>query len=146
MFSKSKRFVMLTALLLAIPANAHADVEHQGPLTVLVTGATVSAPAVRVVIPLPPPPLPRTTQEMIRDVWPDNLEERALRIAYRESRYQCCVRTFCCFGVFQIYLSVHREWLNEMGIYTKEDLYDPLTNIKAAYHLYELDGWSPWQT
>lgn len=133
--------LLLTSLFVA-PSSVNADVEHQGPLAVLVTGATVSAPAERL---NPPQPPPRTTEEMIRDVWPDNLEERALRIAYRESRYECCVRTWCCFGVFQIYLDIHRPWLNEMGIYTIADLYDPLTNIKAAYHLYELDGWNPWK-
>ena len=152
-----KRLLLATALLLAIPpTTAHADVEHQGPLSVLVTGATASAPAVRLDPPQPPPEIPwvdnRTVEQMIRDVWPDALETRALKIAYRESRYVPTAHTWCCYGVFQLYLTMHKDLFNSMRIYTKQDLYDPLNNVKAAYRLYlEAErvfgnGWQPWQT
>lgn len=138
-----KTLVIVITLSLFIPTSAHADLAEQGSLGSLMTGAIASAPAVRLT---PPEPPPKSVEQMILDVWPDDLEQRAIRIARRESNFECCVRTWCCFGVFQIYLDVHRKWLNEMGIYTMEDLYDPLTNVVAAYHLYELAGWSPWDT
>lgn len=138
----SKRIaVLLAALCIGAPCTTvHADVDDQGPLTALTAGATATQPAVRIVVPRP------TVEEIIREVWPDNLEERALRIAHRESRYECCVRTWCCYGVFQIYWTLHKPWLQEMGVATVVQLYDPRTNIQAAYRLYQLDGWSPWQT
>jgi hypothetical protein len=83
-----------------------------------------------------------SVEDMIRLVWPDDLEARALRIAYRESRYQCCVRTWCCYGVFQI----HQAHLSRLGLDNVTQLYDPMTNVLAAYDLYLLDGWAPWST
>lgn len=144
-FSKALGVLSISLMMVSTPV-AHADVDDQGPLASMTTGATASKPAVRLTPPQPVVTIPRTTEQMIRDVWPDDLEEHALRIAYRESRYECCVHTWCCYGVFQIYLNVHKSWLNEMGIYTIADLYVPLNNIKAAYQLYLIDGWSPWQT
>ena len=149
-----KRFMLATALLLAIPTTVHADVEHQGPLTALLMGAMASAPAVRLDPPAPPPPTVdnRSVEQMIQDVWPDELETRALKIAHRESRYVPTAHTWCCYGVFQLYLTMHKALFNSMGIYTKADLYDPLTNVQAAYALcLEAERvfhncWQPWQT
>ena len=111
--------------------------------------ATATASAVRVDPPEPQPvvvPEPLTVEEMIRLVWPDNLEGNALRIAYRESRYQCCVRTWCCWGTFQIHRD-HLPWLCREGLAcTTADLYDPMLNIRSAYRLFQRDGWAPWST
>lgn len=112
------------------------------PTTNTIAAATATALAVRLDPPEPPPPLVLTVEDMIRLVWPDNLEARALRIAYRESRYQCCVRTWCCYGIFQI----HEQHLARLGLDNVQQLYDPMTNVEAAYRLYQLDGWSPWAT
>lgn len=106
--------------------------------------ATATAPAVRTTPPSTPPAVDRDVESIIRDVWPDELEDRALRIAYRESRYQPHVRTWCCFGVFEVH-KMHLAWLcPEMGICSTDQLYDPTTNAQAAYALYRRDGWSPW--
>jgi hypothetical protein len=78
-------------------------------------------------------------------VWPDELEERALQIAWRESNYIPTAKNFCCYGVFQIYWSVHKSWLSGIGITSAEQLYDPTTNARAALALYErAGGWGPW--
>ena len=98
------------------------------------------------------PPLPPASnatvaevQAIIRSVWPDELEERALEIARRESNFIPTARNFCCYGVFQIYWSVHRSWLSGIGITSVEQLYDPTTNARAALALYErAGGWGPW--
>ena len=98
----------------------------------------------------PPPPANTYTKaqvaQIIRDVWPDDLEDEAIRIATRESNLIPTVRNYCCYGLFQIYYSAHRTWLASMGITSAAQLYDPLTNATAAYALYRNSGWAPWAT
>ena len=78
-------------------------------------------------------------------MWPDNLEEKALQIAWRESNWQPRARNYCCHGLFQIYYDVHKSWLPSVGVNSVEDLYDPYLNSVAAYTLYQrAGGWSPW--
>ncbi|MFT6761666.1 MAG: hypothetical protein ACJAXA_000309 [Candidatus Aldehydirespiratoraceae bacterium] len=88
---------------------------------------------------------PDEVKQIIRDVWPDELEERALEIAFRESRYVPTAKNFCCYGIFQIYWTVHDVWLVDIGITDDQQLYDPATNARAAYALYQrAGGWGPW--
>ena len=84
-------------------------------------------------------------KQIIRDVWPDHLEDRALVIAQRESNFVPTAKNFCCYGLFQIYWEVHRSWLADIGVTNDQQLYDPATNARAAYALYERSGgWGPW--
>jgi hypothetical protein len=95
--------------------------------------------------PPPPPPAPAQVEQIIRNVWPDELEDHALEIAWRESNYKANVKNYCCYGLFQIYWTVHRGWLQEMGIGSSEQLFDAETNTRAAYALYQrAGGWGPW--
>ena len=88
---------------------------------------------------------PDEVKQIIRDAWPDELEERAIEIAYRESRFVPTAKNFCCYGLFQMYWTVHRSWLNDIGITNDRQLYDPATNARAAYELYQrAGGWGPW--
>lgn len=49
------------------------------------------------------------------------------------------------FGLFQIRGTLHEKALKEAGIIKDvKDLFDPVTNIKAAKFLYDRDGWTPW--
>jgi LysM repeat protein len=98
------------------------------------------------------PAIPKYTQaeviQIIRDAWPDNLEERALFIAHRESRYQPRVinRSKCCYGLFQIYYRWHKSWLPEVGVTSANQLLDPRLNAVAAYRIYQRNnGWGPWK-
>ena len=96
-----------------------------------------------------PPPAPVSTadvQALIREIWPDELEERALQIAYRESNYKSSAYNgSCCYGVFQINWSSHKSWLDDYGIMSTNDLLDARKNITAAYALYQRSGgWGPW--
>ncbi len=79
-------------------------------------------------------------------MWPDELEDRAVLIAWRESRHQPdAYNGTCCYGLFQMYYTVHRSWLTAYGINSASDLYDPLKNAQAAYALYQrAGGWGPW--
>ena len=88
---------------------------------------------------------PEEIKQIIRDVWPDELEDRALEIAYRESRFDPRAKNYCCYGLFQMYWSVHRGWLADLGITSDQQLYDPRTNARAALALYQRSGgWGPW--
>lgn len=120
--------------------------------------ATATLPAVRV-----SPPAPHGTvavpvdysdpESIIRDVWPDELEDHAVAIATRESRLVPTARNACCWGLFQIHWTAHRSWLAALGITDPHQLLDARTNATAAYALYQRadaangdngDGWGPW--
>jgi hypothetical protein len=103
----------------------------------------------------PPPPPPPPTQpprgswaeaqiiQIIRDVFPDDIEEKALAIAHRESRFDPYAQNFCCTGLFQIYGDVHQKLINSLG-FRVDQLTDPLVNCVVALALYQRSGWAPW--
>jgi LysM repeat protein len=89
---------------------------------------------------------PDEVQQLIREIWPEELHEKALQVAWRESNYRANAHNgWCCYGVFQLYWTVHRSWLDDFGINSTADLYDARKNITAAYALYQRSGgWGPW--
>jgi hypothetical protein len=84
--------------------------------------------------------------QIIRDVWPDDLEDEAIRIATRESNLIPTVRNACCYGLFQLFYSAHKSWLAGIGVTSPAQLYDPRVNATAALALYNISGWAPWAT
>ncbi len=97
--------------------------------------------------PAPPPVVYTKAQviQIIRDVWPDNLEDEAIRIATRESNLVPTAKNYCCYGLFQIYFSVHKSWLAQMGVTSASQLADPRVNALAALVLYNRAGsFAPW--
>jgi LysM repeat protein len=83
--------------------------------------------------------------QIIREVWPDDLEEEAIRIATRESNLRPSAKNFCCYGLFQIYYNVHKGWLSQLGITSGSQLWDPRTNATAALALYaRSNSFAPW--
>jgi len=119
-----------------------------GPQTLasLDLAATATAPARRLDPPAPQPPF--SVEDIIRDVWPDQLEDHAVAIAMRESRLQPEVinRNGNATGLFQIMWTVHRSWLcPQLGICAQSQLQDARTNATAALAVYDrAGGWSPW--
>jgi soluble lytic murein transglycosylase-like protein len=87
--------------------------------------------------------------QIIREEWPDELEERALKIARRESKfnpYAVGIPNNCCYGLFQIYYRWHKTWLPTVGVTSAEQLLDPRLNARAAYRMYQRNsGWGPWE-
>lgn len=84
-------------------------------------------------------------QELIRQTWPAEEVDTALAIARRESNFIATADNgWCCVGVFQLYWTVHRGWLDDFGIFQRSDLYDARKNIAAAYHMWQTQGWGPW--
>lgn len=113
-----------------------------GPQTLAsLTLVTAGAPAVRVDPPTPPPTTP---EEIIRDIWPDDSEDRAVAIATRESRLVPTARNACCYGLFQIHYAAHRSWLAAYGVTSPAQLLDARTNATVALALFQAAGWGPW--
>ena len=87
--------------------------------------------------------------QIIRDVWPDDLEERALAIARRESKLNpnvIGIPNNCCYGLFQIYYRWHKSWLPKVGVLSARQLLDPRMNAEAALEMYRRNnGWGPWE-
>jgi hypothetical protein len=110
------------------------------------TPSTTAAPTTTMPPTTAPPATTAEVQAMIREIWPDELEAKALDVAWRESRYVATAYNgWCCYGVFQIYWTVHDGWLDDYGIYSSSDLFDARKNITAAYALYQrAGGWGPW--
>ena len=116
--------------------------------TKLLVGSTVCIPAPTQVA----PPAQKFTRaeiiQIIRDVWPDELEERALAIVQRESKFQpgAVSGSRCCYGLFQIYYRWHKNWLPNVGVNSAEALLNPQLNAVAAYRMYQRNnGWGPWE-
>jgi hypothetical protein len=83
-------------------------------------------------------------EAIIREIWPADLADEAVRIAKRESNLVPTVRNWCCFGLFQIYYEMNQKTLSGLGISSAEQLYDPRVNATAAYAMYQRVGWAPW--
>jgi hypothetical protein len=82
---------------------------------------------------------------IIREIWPDNLEDRAVAIAKRESKLNAASYNGCCVGLFQIHWLVHRSWLKNIGVTSASQLLDARVNAKAGYAIYKRsNGWAAW--
>jgi LysM repeat protein len=93
-------------------------------------------------------------EQIVRDVWPDQLEKNAFYVVHRESRWTPNVKNAwpsrenpCCYGLFQINWTAHKSWLKDYGVTTPTQLFDPVVNTKMAYVIYQrANGWTPWWT
>jgi len=84
--------------------------------------------------------------KIIRDVFPDALEKRALEIVQRESRTNAAAYNFCCYGLFQIHFQAHKSWLATIGVTNPSQLLDAGTNARAALTLYKRsNSWAAWE-
>ncbi len=82
---------------------------------------------------------------IIREIWPDKLEDRAIAIAKRESNLNAASYNGCCVGLFQIHWLAHRSWLKDIGITSAHQLLDARVNAKAGYAIYKRsNGWGAW--
>lgn len=83
-------------------------------------------------------------QALIRATWPADSVDRALEVAYNESRYRSnAYNGGCCYGVFQINASAHAWRLKARGLGTA-DLFDAKVNIEIAIDIFQDSGWGPW--
>lgn len=111
--------------------------------------SAVKTTETRVGLVLPPPAKvysAKRSKKIIREVFPDRLEERALAIAQRESRMNAAGYNWCCVGLFQINWWSHSKWLAGLGVTAPEMLLDAQVNAEAALALYKRsNGWGPWE-
>lgn len=155
----TERSPLYPGSVVCLPSGSRTPPPPPPPVTspttaVATTVVTTTAPAATTpATTAPPATTPATTvpaapgdvEQIIRDVWPDELEERALEIAWRESNYVPTAKNYCCYGLFQMYWNVHKSWLGGIGVTQAEQLFDPVTNAQAAYALYQrAGGWGPW--
>ena len=82
----------------------------------------------------------------IRQVWPQEHINSAIRVAHLESGLSPDARGCAgeCFGLFQISYIANRRLISSMGISRPEDLLDPVVNSIVAYRLFRQKGWRPW--
>jgi LysM repeat protein len=118
---------------------ATAPPRRSTPVTTTPPAPTTTAPSRPSAVP------PSRAVEIIREVWPDDLEERAIDIAWRESNHRSNVNNYCCYGLFQIHWNAHRSWLSTLGVTSVSQLFDPVVNTNVAYALYQRSGgFGPW--
>ena len=145
----TRRTMLYPGRTICLPANASTPTTAKPPTT-----TTKPAPAptttVKPVATVPAPPARAYSREeviaIIREVWPDHLEDEAIRIAIRESNLKPAARNYCCIGLFQIYFNVHKRWLATIGVTNANQLTDPRVNAYAAVTLWNRAGsWAPWR-
>ena len=126
--------------------SSSASNNSTGSTTPAATTPATTTPATTTPAPAPVSTArPAEVEAIIRAVWPDDLEDRALEIARRESSLDPMAKNSCCYGLYQVYWSVHRSWLSGLGVTSADQLYDPATNARVALALYErAGGWGPW--
>jgi hypothetical protein len=121
------------------------------------TSTTTSSTSATTTVSPSPIVVPKTTTKrneviaIIREIWPDEYEENALFVAQRESNMLPNViggTKNCCIGLFQMYYSVHKAWLVDIGITEPSQLFDARLNTLAAFTLFKRNGksWKPWWT
>lgn len=123
------------------PATTTAPTTTQAPTTTVAATTPSGSPGTNASV--------EEVKDVIRSIFPESEWDTAFTIAQRESRFvPTAYNGWCCYGVFQIYWNVHRSWLDDLGITSSSDLYDPLLNVKAAYAIWQRAGnsWSPWST
>jgi hypothetical protein len=124
--------------------------------TMILIGDVICLPRAAVTAAAPPkgmqlqPPAKRYSTKqaaaIIREIFPDELEPRAIAIAKRESNLNPAGYSWCCVGLFQLNWNPHKKWLNAMGISSAQELLDPYVNARAALQLYRRsNGWGPWE-
>jgi LysM repeat protein len=88
----------------------------------------------------------KKSEAIIREIWPDHLDGRAVAIAKRESKLNAAAWNWCCVGLFQINWSAHHTWLKRMGITSPQQLLDARVNAKAGLAIYKRsNGWGAWK-
>ena len=85
------------------------------------------------------------SEAIIREIFPDKLERRAVKIAKRESHLNHVAHNWCCLGLFQIYFGANQAFLGTLGITNASQLLDARTNATAALAMYQRSGWAPWE-
>jgi hypothetical protein len=82
-----------------------------------------------------------TMEQTIRRLWPDDSEDKAVQVAWCESRFDPGATNGSHRGLFQMNWRLHWKRAFPFGA---DGLYDPVVNIQAALSLFIDVGWSAW--
>lgn len=146
-------------LLLLITACSHTQAPPQSQLPAPTNSSTTTSTTT---LPAPPPPPappssttaappaqvsapPNTscsTQDLIRAIWPDDVEEWAIGIAWRESRCSNVQNSEGASGQFQLMIPLHSAFMT--AVCGSADWANAECNIRTALKLYEGVGKGPW--
>ena len=137
------RTVIVPGDELCVPSGAR--MRRPAPVATTQPARRVSSPKPVVVVAAKRFTVAQSTQ-IIRDVFPDALEKRALEIVQRESHANAAAYNFCCYGLFQIHFQAHKSWLATIGVTNPSQLLDAGTNARAALTLYKRsNSWAAWE-
>ena len=137
------RTVIVPGDELCVPSGAR--MRRPAPVATTQPARRVSSPKPVVVVAAKRFTVAQSTQ-IIRDVFPDALEKRALEIVQRESHTNAAAYNFCCYGLFQIHFQAHKSWLATIGVTSPSQLLDAGANARAALTLYKRsNSWAAWE-
>ena len=141
----SKVKVTMSLLLKVNKANTQ-SLLLIGDVICLPRSATTKDPSATLKLKAPDKRYPvKQSTAIIREIWPDKLENRAIAIAKRESKLNAASYNGCCVGLFQIHWLAHRSWLKNIGVTSAHQLLDARVNAKAGYAIYKRsNGWGAW--
>ena len=136
------RTVIVPGDELCVPSGAR--MRRPAPVVTTQPARRASSPKPNVVVAVKRFTAAQSTQ-IIRDVFPEALEKRALEIVQRESHTNAAAYNFCCYGLFQIHFQAHKSWLTTIGVTNPSQLLDAGTNARAALTLYKRsNSWAAW--
>ena len=136
------RTVIVPGDELCVPSGAR--MRRPAPVVTTQPARQASSPKPVVVVAAKRFTVAQSTQ-IIRDVFPDALEKRALEIVQRETHTNAAAYNFCCYGLFQIHFQAHKSWLATIGVTNPSQLLDAGTNARAAMTLYKRsNSWAAW--
>ncbi len=98
------------------------------------------------------PPLVKTrayskaeVEAIIREAWPAELVDWALKQAWKESNYNNNAYNSCCYGLYQLNFHAHKSWLARCGVTEPSQLFDPKVNTQMAIIVFRrMGGQGPW--
>ncbi|MEY4174495.1 MAG: hypothetical protein RI900_1660 [Actinomycetota bacterium] len=146
----TRRTMLYPGRTICLPSNASTPTTAKPVTTTTAKPAPAPTTTTKPAATVPPTPSRTYSRDeviaIIREVWPDHLEDEAIRIAIRESNLKPAARNYCCIGLFQIYFNVHKRWLATIGVTSASQLTDPRVNAYAAVTLWNRAGsWAPWR-
>ncbi|MCX6515322.1 MAG: LysM peptidoglycan-binding domain-containing protein [Actinobacteria bacterium] len=127
----STKSLLLIGDVICLPTSA----TTKAPVT---PGMHLKAPAKRYSV--------KQSTAIIREIFPDHLEDQAIAISQRETHLNAASWNSCCVGLFQINWESHKSWLAAIGITSAQQLLDARVNVTAALALYKRShSWSAWK-
>ncbi len=76
--------------------------------------------------------------------WPADLVDRALCVLWEESKGNPGIANTRGSGAAGLFQIMPGWWDRHLPSEYRGDRYDPATNVRAAYYIYTVQGWTAW--